>query len=321
MHTTRLKNHPRSLTAALAVLTGLLAATFASPAHAASITSTKGGDYTDPTVWSNNAVPSSDNDYTIGHAIQFPANASAGHTFAGNSLTLGASSTLVIRPAAGLVTISDLRIGGNSGQIQNWNNGTARLAGKITVTSYGIINPTSNRTIEISSLIQGTGYLNIRNGIVQLTSANNTYSGGTDIVFNSGGNGRLEVLADGALGTGKVHLIDPGVSLKLSGGATNNYINDNADLILNAGLAAGAVDLSFVGTDIIGRLSLDGGATWITSGTYGSLASDAQNKLAVFAGSGILQIGTSNIPEVSTSALVAALAVISVAFIFRRRRA
>ncbi|AHF93306.1 anchor protein [Opitutaceae bacterium TAV5] len=315
MITTRLKN---TSCLPLAGFAGFLVASLTAPLHADIVNAVASGEgFTTGTIWGEENPPSSANDYFAGsYRVETPSG-TTDYTFGGKSLTLNGSGVLAFR-GSGVVTIEDFRFGGTSGQIQNWSNNLARLAGKITVTSYGIINPTNNRTIEISSLIQGTGYLNIRNGTVQLTSAN-TYSGGTDIVFNSNGNGRLEALADGALGTGKVRLLDSGVSLKLSGGITHDYINDNADLQLHADLAAGAVELSFVGTDIIGRLSLDGGASWITSGTYGSLTSDAQHKLAVFSGDGILQVGAA-IPEASASVLIVALGTVCATLGFRRRR-
>ena len=47
---------------------------------------------------------------------------------------------------------------------------------------------------------------------------------------------------------------------------------------------------SFSGTDTIGGLSFDGGATWQEAGTWGSSTSTAANKDSHFTGAGILNV-------------------------------
>jgi autotransporter-associated beta strand protein len=64
------------------------------------------------------------------------------------------------------------------------------------------------------------------------------------------------------------------------------YLEDAADV----SVATGAVlDLNFAGTDTIGSLYI-GGVLQSAPGTYGSLASAADNKSADFTGNGLLEI-------------------------------
>ncbi|RRJ98943.1 hypothetical protein Ga0100231_001120 [Opitutaceae bacterium TAV4] len=319
MSTTRSKTHPRSLLAALSALLAAAALATSGSLHAATITALKHGkSFTDATVWSNGQLPSSDNDYFANSFRIETANDALDYTFGGKSLTLDQNGHLRLF-GSGTITINDLRFGGSgSGKIQSWSDSLIpHVAGTMTLTSYGVIEPGAGRTIKISSTINGVdknAYLEIRTGTVQLVGGVINCEKATYIT-----SGHLQALADGILRS--VRLDSVNAKFTLSGGTTHNYINDSADLILVSNMPAGAVDLSFVGTDIIGRLSLDGGTTWLADGTYGSLTSTAQHKFEVFAGSGILQIGTSNIPEVSTSALIAALGVALTVVVFRRRRA
>ncbi len=66
---------------------------------------------------------------------------------------------------------------------------------------------------------------------------------------------------------------------------TNAYLADTADVMIDSGAI---FDLSFVGSDTIGALFLDGASQAI--GTYGSLASSAMFKSSYFAGTGILNV-------------------------------
>lgn len=146
-------------------------------------------------------------------------------------------------------------------------------------------------------------------GTLTLSRAN-TYSGGTSVQA-----GVLAGTIDGVLGTGDVTVFS-GATLQLSGGTSNNYINDLADLILASGTPT--VALNFTGTDTIGMLSVDGGLTWLPEGVYGSSTSTAPlgNQLSVFTGTGTVTVTATMIPEPATAA---AGAVTALGLLARRR--
>lgn len=66
---------------------------------------------------------------------------------------------------------------------------------------------------------------------------------------------------------------------------TKSYLSDTADVMIDSGAI---FDLSFVGSDTIGALFLDGASQGL--GTYGSLASSATFKSSYFTGTGILNV-------------------------------
>lgn len=66
---------------------------------------------------------------------------------------------------------------------------------------------------------------------------------------------------------------------------TKSYLSDTADVMIDSGAI---FDLSFVGSDTIGALFLDGASQPL--GTYGSLASSATFKSSYFTGIGILNV-------------------------------
>lgn len=66
---------------------------------------------------------------------------------------------------------------------------------------------------------------------------------------------------------------------------TKSYLSNTADVMIDSGAI---FDLSFVGSDTIGALFLDGASQGL--GTYGSLASSATFKSSYFTGTGILNV-------------------------------
>jgi autotransporter-associated beta strand protein len=112
-------------------------------------------------------------------------------------------------------------------------------------------------------------------------NATNTYTGGTTVT-----GGTLDVRKDGGLGSGNVSVTN-GATLKLGSGTANDYINNTASLLLNG---SAMVNLAYAGTDAIGGLSFDGGATFQALGTWGSTTSSAVHKDSHFAGNGILNV-------------------------------
>lgn len=118
-----------------------------------------------------------------------------------------------------------------------------------------------------------------------------TYSGGTLVSA-----GTLVVAATGVLGSGDVTVSDNAV-LTLQ---TALGLGDTADLILNS---LSIVNLDFVGSDTIGMLSFDGGATFASIGTWGSLTSSAMWKSELFTGDGLINVTA--VPEPGAIGLLA----------------
>ena len=212
----------------------------------------------------------------------------------------------------------------------NFNGGTLKASASSTtfltgltaanVQSGGAVIDTNGKNDTIGqNLLAGTGGGGLAKqgtGTLTLTGAN-TYTGGTTIT-----NGGLTAGADGSLGTGNVSVSSSGV-LTLMGGTLNNYIGDTSSLFLaSSSSATPFAFLSFTGTDIIGNLSFDGGATFAPAGTYGAVGSGALFTSSDFSGSGILSnAGLSAAPEPSQWAalLVGALCLGGLSLRARRR--
>lgn len=258
--------------------------------------------------WSDGLAPSADKDYEIlgGFQMRTPTG-TTNIAFPGRSLTIGdgvtAGNSLLSKRdgSTSVVTINDLRF--NRGSFNNGTDGTVvTLAGNITLLAGGgtINTGTANaRSVIITASISGVGALTSSPG----TAANNfvilnpvgpnTYSGGTTI-----GGSVTDVRKDDALGVGDVR-VNSGATLKLNLGATNDYIDDLARLILNTGTPT--VNLAFTGApDTISALSFDGGLTFVEPGLYGAVGNlDAAFTSARLTGSGLLLV----IPEPTSATL------------------
>ena len=86
-----------------------------------------------------------------------------------------------------------------------------------------------------------------------------------------------------------------GAALTLQNGVLNDYISRKTTLVLNS---TSILDLNFSGADIIGGLSLDGGATWLPNGTY-TAAQLVTLGLPACTGIGSLTVGTKIIRLIS----------------------
>lgn len=271
--------------------------------------------------WSDGLAPSSDKDYVIQGSRALFTPASGDHIFAGRSLTLRTSGTAKLAlNSLGTITIPNLIF--EAGRIQAYT-ATANLAGNITLMNTGIASgdtglfePTSGRTINVSSTIDGIGVFKMQGGTVILSSQN-SYSGGTRVSHDRNVS-HLQALVGGALGTGYVTILQKG-QLTLGNNNSGNFIADTATLSIGtAGFKADSdtkVALSFVGTEVIGKLVVNG-TIEVADGRYS--ASELNSLLAlssdIFSGSGFLQIGA--IPEPATVALLLGLGVLGMV-IFR----
>ncbi len=111
--------------------------------------------------------------------------------------------------------------------------------------------------------------------------------------------GILTATADGALGTGRVSLINTG-TLVLTGGLLNDYVDDTQILALGAGTT---LAMDFIGSDTVYQLTLDNGSTYLAAGTYN--AADLTDLGAgTYTGTGSLTVV---IPEPATLGLLIAM--------------
>jgi autotransporter-associated beta strand protein len=153
--------------------------------------------------------------------------------------------------------------------------GDVVLGDNLTITHNGSGALTIARPISGVYAITNNG-----SGLVVL-STNNTYGGGTTVI-----SGTVQAAADHALGTGGIAVAD-GATLTLTGGTTNDYINNGAVLILGVN---SALSLEFSGeADTLVALSLDGGITWLPDGIYDAAALAALGNGA-YSGGGSLRV-------------------------------
>ncbi len=189
---------------------------------------------------------------------------------AGNApnLTISNSGGLILT-SGGLQDIAYNRIGGST------NSSTVTISADISESVAG-------------SGLNLTKLPNTSSGIITLVlSGDNSYTGGTTLT-----RGVLRAESDNALGTGDV-TIAASQTLTLQNATLNDYIDDTANLILNN---TATINLNFVGTDVIGGLSFDGGTTILTSGLFNSTSHPS-----IFSGTGSLLVV---IPEPASLALL-----------------
>ncbi|MCF7817454.1 MAG: autotransporter-associated beta strand repeat-containing protein [Kiritimatiellales bacterium] len=114
---------------------------------------------------------------------------------------------------------------------------------------------TTTTDLSLTGNISNGGLIKAGGSVLTLSGAN-TYALGTTISA-----GTLIGTENGALGSGPVTVVG-GATLTL--GAIN-CLGDQAALTLDG---TSTLNLNFTGTDTVGAISLDGGSTWLTSGTY-----------------------------------------------------
>ncbi|MEA1909860.1 MAG: autotransporter-associated beta strand repeat-containing protein, partial [Patescibacteria group bacterium] len=147
--------------------------------------------------------------------------------------------------------------------------------------------------MELTGVLSGAAdAILLKNGDGTLTlSSANTYSGGTEVQA-----GFLVGNVDGVFGTGGMSVSD-GAKLTLQGGSSNNNLDDLALLVLGSS-AELAMDFTGV-ADTVGGISLDGGLTFLSGGTYNAAALDALGN-GTYSGTGSLTV----IPEPATLGLI-----------------
>jgi autotransporter-associated beta strand protein len=229
---------------------------------------------------------------------------SANNSFTGG-LTINSGTLTAINSGLGngTVTINGGALAGNSGNSRSWTN-TFVIGGNFTIGATGTGATKMDGTMDLGGAIRTitTGGATVaghtiaavisNGGLIKIGSENltisnaNTYADGTIV-----SSGRLIGAADSAFGTGGMTVAD-GATLILTNGVSNDYISDLAMLIMGTN---STLTLGFTGEDTVGGISLDGGATWLTNGTYSASALDALSTAAIN-GTGSLTV----IPEPAT---------------------
>jgi autotransporter-associated beta strand protein len=201
-------------------------------------------------------------------------------------LKLGASNVLPNGAGYGDVCISNawngrLDLAGFSDTINGlWGDGlitnTAASASSLTV---GANNVSSTFAGTIKTTTGTIALTKTGTGALTLSGAGSTYTGGTTVSV-----GTLSAQAAGALGTGNATVAN-GAVLQL---ADPSALGSGATLTLSASPSAGAVALSFIGTQTNNALYF--GTTQKAAGTWA--ASGATHNNAAFTGSGVLYVTT-----------------------------
>jgi autotransporter-associated beta strand protein len=132
-------------------------------------------------------------------------------------------------------------------------------------------------TFSVYPPITGTGGLTKTGPGALYLQANDTYTGETLV-----NEGTFVVGANGSIDS----------SVTVADGATMNTqhelaLDSQSDLIIGS---SGQVNLIFTGTNVINRLSLDGGATWVATGIYGAEQSNIGN-------TGFLEVTSTPLPS------------------------
>lgn len=225
----------------------------------------------------------------------------------GFAVTSGGGSAYVGAP---LVTITNSGVGSGAMAIAETTDGVVTGV-KITCPGMdyavgdeigfvflgGSTNTASSfvHTLTAADLADNTrgGLTKLGSGQLQLSQPN-TYSGDTVLA-----GGTLRIEAEGALGSGNV-ILSSNTKLVLENG-WGDFMNSSANLVLSPG---SSVDLNFTGAMVVNGLSLDGGASYVAPGTYGSSASGAANANDTF----FLDAGVIEVTSTPTVALTITVA-------------
>ncbi len=231
--------------------------------------------------WSNGQPPAGTNDYFTSFQMRTPSLNGTPATFAGASLTIEASGSLVFT-MSNVVTVANLRLDGG-GLIQGDMGGSpdvARLAGAVTLLADSYVDTGTNagRQVQMFAPITGTAGLTFRgNNATVVLDADNSYAGATVLALTN--SSTLQVGNNdgvGALGAGPV-MLSSGVNLVFA--RTNDLrvtspISGGGPLIMRGAgtLTLGATD-TYTGVTTVnaGTLSVEGilaaSLVWVSGGT------------------------------------------------------
>ncbi|MFA6174744.1 MAG: autotransporter-associated beta strand repeat-containing protein [Kiritimatiellales bacterium] len=191
---------------------------------------------------------------------------------ASNGVEFRHANSTVMELANQMNVNADFTLAGNSNT--TWSGGWDLNGGTRTLTV--------NADSAISGVISSGAFTKAGTKILTLSGAN-TYSGATTVSA-----GALIANADYVF-SGTTNITVAGLAtLTLQNGVLNNYIGKHAQLILNN---TSTLNLNFNGTNTIGGLSLDGGATWLSNGAYTSAQLASLNPSGTYSGNGSLTVG------------------------------
>lgn len=258
----------------------------------------------------------------------------AGTVSLGGSARIGANSGSTLT-MSGVISGGQLTIGPSSGgatgttvlsAVNNYTGATQIYRGTLKIDGGNNRLPTgtvlqvggANSEAPIFDLngwnqqVAGLAFSSASNVAATVTNSSSTASiltlnGTTNRSFLASGTGNTSIL------TGNLSLVKAG-SFTQTLSATTSYTGSTTvttgTLVLQSATLADAADvylegtgilnLNFTGTDVINQLYFNGIAQ--TGGTWGSLASSADNKSAFFLGNGILSVAV--IPEPATTWLL-----------------
>ncbi|MFA7369704.1 MAG: LamG-like jellyroll fold domain-containing protein, partial [Kiritimatiellales bacterium] len=200
---------------------------------------------------------------------------------AGQQLKLG-DGGIVMNAGAGKAAINKIQLGAD----QSWINYSTNILsigtlGNLSSNIPYIVTLAGTGPIKITGVISdnaaGTTAVNVYGAAVTLSGAN-TFAGGTTVSA-----GALTGTSSGAFGAGNI-TVSNGAALVLQ---NNAAIRTGTSLMLGTNAA---LTLSFTGSDKIGRLSLDGGISWLTNGTYNATTLGMLGT-GTYTGSGSLDVG------------------------------
>jgi autotransporter-associated beta strand protein len=209
-----------------------------------------------------------------------------GTQFGAGLLTIG-DGVIFNHANSGLITLSNpLLVNGNftvNGPATTAFSGTMDLGAAVRTITVN----SSTQTV-FSGVISGSGGLT-KAGAVPLTlSGANTYSGSTTVSA-----GELIAKNDHVLGGTTQITVAPAATLTLTNGMLSDYIGDLSRLILST---TSVLNLNFTGTDIIGFLSLDGGASWLTNGIYSAADLTVAGGTGTYTGAGSFRVNSVPLP-------------------------
>jgi autotransporter-associated beta strand protein len=161
--------------------------------------------FTGATNWSNNSVPSSNNNYLVANSFGLRTPTSTAiFTFAGRSLTLSNAVVGVKTGSGSTIAFGNFPATGcflNDGTVAIWDSGQIdTIAGFVTLQTGGGVFDPNNGSLTASAQIGGLGTLTLNTsysgGGTVVLSGNNTYTGGN--ILNSANT--LQLSGEGTLG-------------------------------------------------------------------------------------------------------------------------
>ena len=189
------------------------------------------------------------------------------HGFGTGSVTINGDVTFYRGNATANTMTNPLLLNGN---MEVKNGGNTTWSGPVDCRG-GTRTITTTTDLSLTGNISNGGLIKTGGDVLTLSGAN-SHALGTTVSA-----GTLIGTVNGALGSGPV-TVAGGATLTLN---ATDCLGDQATLTLNG---SSILNLNFVGADTVGAISLDGGSTWLTSGTYTAAALDASGTGSLFVG-------------------------------------